>query len=439
MVDGDIVRFPENVVESVVEKMRDPANLVDGYVGTLPMRRDRISKEARVVPVATAQATLAHDLETDKLRPATQQDLADACRVVEALPGAVTGHPVYLPQDCPEMIRDLYALKVVAQHYPYSDFVEIYSPSVVPYFLEMGRVICGSDENLKENPPFSSWAFATPPFQFGRHGFEIILALKDFGLKRGYGIGGVMPILGASTPLTLAGYLVMQTAESLACNIMNWALLRRVTGYGGGPAILDMRRATPSQSAPEALLLGLACMDLQRYYGDPDPLFPYALHADSKMPDVQAGIEKTFSATVATLAGSRILSAGMGTLFMSGVASLAQLVIDYELCQNLNRMTEGFVVDAEHIGMDVIKAVGIGGSFLSEPPTLKYLRKTLFFPELADRRMVGDWQQDEQGMLAHAKAKVRKILTSDQHQEYLSPQQVKELDLIAARARTAIQ
>ena len=438
LVEEDVVRFPEAVVENVVEKMRDPANLVDGYVGTLPMRRDRIPADARVVPVATAQATLAHDLDTDKLRPATQQDLADACRVVEALPGAVTGHPIYLPQDCPELIRDLYALKVVAQYYPYSDFVEIYSPAVVPYFLEMGRVICGSEEALKENPPFASWAFATPPFQFGHHGFEIVMALKDYGLKSGYGVGGVMPILGASTPLTLSGYLVMQTAESLACNVMNWALLGRVTGYGGGPTVLDMKRATPTQSSPEAVLLDVACMDLQRYYGDIDPLFPYALHADSKTPDVQAGIEKTFSATVAVLAGSRILSAGMGTLFMSGVASLAQMVIDYELVQNLDRMTQGFEVDEEHIGMDVIKSVGIGGSFLAEPHTMKYLRKTLFFPELADRRMVGDWQQDEKGMLENAKEKVRKILGAGEQQQFLSPEQVKELDRIAARAQEAL-
>ncbi len=433
-VEGSVVRFPTAVVESVVDKMRDPANLVDGYVGTLPLRRDRISKTARVVPVATGQATLAYDLDTDKLRPATQQDLADACRVVEALPGAVTGHPVYLPQDCPEIVRDLYALKVVAQHYPYSDFVEIYSPQTVPYFLEMGRVICGSDEAMLENPPFCSWAFATPPFQFGQHGLEIILRLKERGIKRGYGVGGVMPILGASTPLTLAGYLVMQTAESLACNVMNWALLGRVTGYSGGPAILDMRLATASQSAPEAVLLDLACMDLQRYYGDPDPMLPYALQADSKMPDIQAGIEKAFSATVAVLAGSRILSAGMGCLAMSGVTSLAQLVIDYELCQYLNRLAQGFVVDEEHIGLEVIKEVGIGGSFLSEPHTRKYLRQTLYFPELTDRRMVGDWQQDGRGMLDHAKDKVRRILQAGERREYLSAEQVRELERIAAKA-----
>ena len=433
-VEDSVVRFPEALTEDIVNKMRDPGNLVDGYVGTLPLRRDRISSEALVVPVATAQATIAHDIETDELRPATQQDVMDACRVVNALPGSVTAHPVFLPQDCPEMVRDLYALKVIAQHYPYSDFVEVYTPEVVPYFLEMGRVIRGSEEALKEDPPFASWAFATPPLRFGSHGFEIVFMLMDFGLKRGYGVGGVMPVLGASTPLTLSGYLVMQTAEALACNTMNWALLGRVTGYAGGPAILDMRRATPSQSAAEAILLDVACMELQRYYGDPEPLFPYALHADAKFPDVQAGIEKAFSATVAVLAGSRVLSAGMGTLFMSGVASLAQLVIDYELCQTLEHMAKGFEVDEEHIGLDVIKEMGIGGSFLAEEHTLKYMRETLFFPELADRRMVADWQQDRKGMLDHAKDKVRKILEQGDHQEYLSPEQVRELDRIARKA-----
>jgi trimethylamine:corrinoid methyltransferase-like protein len=166
----------------------------------------------------------------------------------------------------------------------------------------MGRVICGSEESLKEAPPFCSWAFATPPLQFGRHGFDILFSFLDYGLKKGFGVGGVMPILGASTPLTLAGYLTMQTAEVLACNVMNWVLLERVSGYGAGPTILDMKLASPSQSSPEAVLLFLACMDLQRYYGETTPMFPYALSADSKSP-TSGWHDKTFSATVATLAG----------------------------------------------------------------------------------------------------------------------------------------
>ncbi|MCL4393657.1 MAG: trimethylamine methyltransferase family protein [Chloroflexi bacterium] len=433
-IEDRVVRFPEPVVEGVVEKMRDPANQDLGYTGTLPLNWNRIPKEARVVPVATGQATLAHDLDTDELRPATRQDLIQACRVVDNLPGVVTGHPVYLPQDVPEMVRDLYALVTVACHYPYSDFVEIYSPEMVPFFLEAGRVIRGSDQALKKDPPFCSWAFATPPLAFGRHGFDILFQLKDFGLERGYGVGGVMPILGASTPLTLAGYLAMQTAEALACNVINWALLGRVSGYGGGPTILDMQLTTPSQSGPEAALLFLACMDLQRYYGSSEPMFPYALAADAKFPDVQAGIEKTLTATLAVVAGSRVLSAGLGCLALSGVSSLAQIVIDYELCKSLEHLLRGFVVDTETLGLDLIKQIGIGGSFLGEQHTVRHMRQTLFFPELSDRRATGQWVLDRKGMLDRAKAKVRRILREDKEPQFLKAEQTNELERIAARA-----
>ena len=34
---GDVVKFPTTLVESVVEKMRDPANQTQGYTGTLPI------------------------------------------------------------------------------------------------------------------------------------------------------------------------------------------------------------------------------------------------------------------------------------------------------------------------------------------------------------------------------------------------------------------
>ena len=434
-VTGSTVRFPSVVVEDVVQRMRNPAFHDHGYTGTLPICWRRIPGDARVIPVATGQATKAHDLETDELRPATRQDLVQACRVTDNLPGMVTGHPVFLPQDVPPMVRDLYALITTAQHYPYSEFVEAYSPEVVPYFLEAGQVICGSAEALKRHPPFSSWAFATPPLNFGHHGFDILFQLKDFGLEEGYGVGGVMPILGASTPMTVAGYLVMQTAEVLACNVMNWALVGRVGGYGAGPTILDMRHMTPSQSAPEAALLFLASMELQRYYGNTsDPVFPYALGADAKFPDVQAGIEKTMTATLAVLAGGRILSAGAGCLALSGVASLAQLVIDYEICKGLEHLVRGFTVDRGHIALDLIKQVGIGGSFLSEPHTVKHLRQTGYFPLLADRGPADGWSLDRNGMLARAKAEVRRILSRDQHPEYLSPEQISELERIGAHA-----
>jgi trimethylamine--corrinoid protein Co-methyltransferase len=97
-------------------------------------------------------------------------------------------------------------------------------------------------------------------------------------------------------------------------------------------------------------------------------------------------------------------------------------------------MLRGFVVDAESIGLDLIKQVGIGGSFLGEEHTVQHMRDTLLFPELFDRRAPGQWLEDRQGMLEHAKAKVRQILREDQEPQFLRPEQVAELERIAMRA-----
>jgi len=97
-------------------------------------------------------------------------------------------------------------------------------------------------------------------------------------------------------------------------------------------------------------------------------------------------------------------------------------------------VVRGFTVDAEAIALDMIKAVGIGGSFLGEEHTVQHMRQTLYFPELFDRRAVGQWIEDRQGMLDHAKARVREILSEDQPPQFLSPEQASELERIAARA-----
>jgi trimethylamine--corrinoid protein Co-methyltransferase len=346
----------------------------------------------------------------------------------------ICGHPLYIPQDVPEAVRDLFALVTVAESYPYSDFVEIYSAETVPYFLEAGRAIRGSDEALKADPPFSSWAFLTSPLHIGRHGLNICFMLKDFGVQRGFGVGGTMPVVGASAPVTLSGYLVLQVAEVLACNAMNWVLRGKLTGFASGPAALDMRQMLATQSGPEVLLLFLASMDLQRYYGDPEPLFPYALSTEAKTPDIQAGIEKTSSATLAVLAGSRLLSAGVGVLYMAGIASLAQLVIDYELCKFLDRVCRGFEVTAERMGLDVIKSVGIGGSFLGELHTARHMREELFHSQLFDRRSPEQWRADGKGMLEHAKAKAREVLNTGRQTSYLGSEQVAALKRIADHA-----
>ena len=438
-VEEMVVRFPPDLMEEIVREMRtmqEPAP----YAGMLPLRvepEDAQPTKETVIPVATGQSILAQDLTTDEIRPATVVDLRDATRLVDLLPGTITAHPVYIPQDVPNAVRDIYALTTVAENYPESRFVETYSRASIPYFFEIDRVIRGSEDAVREDPPFSYWASATPPLHFGYPGLEIVLELQDRGLRTGYGVGGVMPLLGASSPVTLAGCLVSQTAETLACNVLNKVLLGRVTGYGAGPTALDMREMTPSNSSPEAVLLLLATMELERYYGNPTPIFTYVLASDAKLPDVQAGMEKALKCVLAVAAGCRVLSGGLGVLGASRLGSMAQMVIDYELCQVLNRLLRGISVTPDTLALETIKRAGIRGSFFSEEHTVRHMRNELFFSEVFDRTGA-ELGRAGSGMLDLARDRAKRLLREAPPPTYLTPEQVAEMEAIARRAQAEL-
>ncbi len=91
-----------------------------------------------------------------------------------------------------------------------------------------------------------------------------------------------------------------------------------------------------------------------------------------------------------------------------------------------------------NIGLDVIKRVGIGGTFLAEDHTLKYMRETLFFSKIFDRRMVSSWVDDRKGMLVRAKERVLDLLKKNEPIQRLTSEQIAELDRIITTAQSAL-
>ena len=134
-----------------------------------------------------------------------------------------------------------------------------------------------------------------------------------------------------------------------------------------------MSEITASQSAPEAALLFVANTELARFYGNPYPTMAYSLSSDSKSSDVQAGIEKACKALLALACAAPVLSSGVGVLAVAHVSSLAQIVLDYELAQLLDRLLDGIRVDDETLALDEIIEQGIGGSFLDHEHTVRHL------------------------------------------------------------------
>jgi trimethylamine--corrinoid protein Co-methyltransferase len=113
---------------------------------------------------------------------------------------------------------------------------------------------------------------------------------------------------------------------------------------------------------------------------------------DSKLPDAQAGHEKTLTAMLPALAGANLVY-GMGMLEMGQVLSFSQMVMDNEFAAMIKRSIRGIEVNDELMAVDVIKEVGIGGNFLGQKHTLEHVAGEQVQADMIDRRMRGGWEK----------------------------------------------
>ena len=137
--------------------------------------------------------------------------------------------------------------------------------------------------------------------------------------------------------------------------------------------------------------------------------------SDSNCLDFQRGYEAAASASFALAAGAEMLSIyGYGPVGVvgSGVGlSLEQMIVDDEGLSYLSRIRKGFEVNENTLAFDVLKKVGIGGTFLPEQHTLENFRKEQWEWDLFLRQNYPGWNNEgSRDILYRAKEKLTKIL-----------------------------
>jgi len=110
------------------------------------------------------------------------------------------------------------------------------------------------------------------------------------------------------------------------------------------------------------------------------------------------------------LAGANMIY-GLGMIDLGMTLDFGQLVVDNEIAKMTRRILEGIPVSDETVALDVIRAVGAGGHFLTEPHTLKNMRKLQAQTKLLDRQPYAQWELAGKTELnGRADAEARKIL-----------------------------
>jgi trimethylamine--corrinoid protein Co-methyltransferase len=431
--DDGTVRLPTGLVEKALRETHtsephlEQTRVGDGPEAKVFFRRQNF----RVYPGNEANIV---DYGGTARRQGTQEDVIKGIVLTNELPFLESCMPLVTPSDVPDQLGDVYGYYLCALYSkkPFGVYLsDLFTAQTV---LKMKDVVrrepARSGDDAQVNfllEPNGSLSFNTP-------GLEIALAFTDAGQRISV---GPMVMAGMDAPFSLAGALVVQNAENLLGLVM-CHILGLPGSWSASVHTLDPRHTLCSFGSPNHLLLQVGAMQLGRFYGFNDFSLNLGL-TDACSPDFQGGFEKGAGAMMALLAGAGGVGA-QGIVGADQATSLEQLVIDNEWASYINHVfDQGFEINDDTLALDVIREVGIGGTYLAEEHTARHARKTYWRSTLFNQGSWDAWMSaGGKDIYTRAHERVGQILAEHYPPHpVIRPEAVAALDQIMVDAKEA--
>jgi trimethylamine--corrinoid protein Co-methyltransferase len=331
-------------------------------------------------------------------------------------------HGIVNPQDIPQEGFDRILFSTDMKNTSRNYYSQALGAQGVRDQVAMASLVAGGEEAFRRRPFFSIVLCMLSPLIHPRLRLEELMACAQEGVPL-YIEADAMP--GATTPVTLAGTLVEQTA-----NVLTGVCLAQMIRpglpciYSIASAIMDMATGNYSGGAPETQILHAATAQVAHYFNLPCQA---GTGIESTLPDAQAGYERGLQILTCALAGADFVHLSVGMLEQMLTASYEQCLIDNEILGAAFRIVRGLEVNRETLALELIKRVGIGGNYLAEEHTVRHLREVTWFPGLTNRTKWDPWMAaGGQDMRQRAAAQAREILGRPRPQ-HLEPKLAAEL------------
>ncbi|MGD8505572.1 MAG: trimethylamine methyltransferase family protein [Candidatus Bathyarchaeota archaeon] len=328
------------------------------------------------------------DLETGECRTPTMMDAKQLVRLMDALENIHINYPPASISDVPEQVSDIYSFAIGIRNSSKCMMGSSHSGSAAQDSIRIAAALVGGEEELRKRPAIAGYVDPVSPLTHGKGMIEAIFEYANYAQPI---FITAMTLAGGTGPATLAGILVQQNAEILSGLLIAY-LVNPLTPviYGSVSCPLDMKTGVSSTGSPEVGLLGVASVQMAKYYGMPCDV---GAQSNAKMPDAQASYEKTMSLIMGVMAGADLIDLFAGSMESFRTTSYEQMVIDNELAGMALRCAEGIVVNAETMAKDVIDRVGPGGHYLADKHTLDWFQREHYRPTVSDRRTRDNWEK----------------------------------------------
>jgi len=368
--DNQRVRFPRPMTAEFVESFRQESS----------RSQEVLRFAAPALPtLGTQVAQLYYDYPQHQQRTGNKEDFIHLLKLGDVLhPAEGVGHCLLLTE-VPPMIEPLEAAMLLAEyaHQPKPAFA--WNVRQVNFLAQMGEILGIVD--------WFEWGAIciAHPLRFDRDVADKFVRRVNAGTPTGL---TAMPVAGATTPVTVEGFIVVASAELIAGWIAARVLNPEVGLVGSMWAgTVDMKTGTVSYCAFDAMYYAFACVEFVRRWCGMTVSVGGGEYCDAKVPGLYTALEKAYKAmTIAAFTG-QLPCIGQGMLAEGKTISPVQLLLERDLATGLQSMHGALDPTPEKMGLSAIRRVDLGlhTSHLETEHTLSHFRHCLWLPELIER------------------------------------------------------
>jgi trimethylamine--corrinoid protein Co-methyltransferase len=377
-----LVRMNENKVKKLIEGAPSEIRLCGQDEAN-----DIILGGRRVYAGTGGTALNIYDPSTNQKRLAGLEDLRCITRLVDKLDNIhfflLPTYPNELPFEQVDANRFFAGLDNTTKHI----MGGVYTLDGAEQVIRMAQIVAGSAENLRQRPLISMIACIISPLRIDKTYGDLLVTIAGNGIPVAC---PAEPLCGATSPVTLAGNLVVQTVDSLA-GVMLTQIVNPGTPvlFGSVATNTDLRDLKYLAGSVEMGLLNAAGAQMAQYYQL--PFYATGGMTDSKTLDAQSGYESALTGLLCALSGANFIHDAAGLMEFAMTVSYEKYVIDNEILGMVMRAVDGIKVDDDTLAFDLIKQVGPGGDFVAARHTRHFMRSEHYQPSLSDRNSQEEW------------------------------------------------
>jgi trimethylamine--corrinoid protein Co-methyltransferase len=325
---------------------------------------------------------------TGETQNATMEDLKRIARLVDGLDNIhILLLPTYPNELEPELVdvnRFYAGLDNTSKHI----MGGVYTLEGVEQVIKIAEIAAGSPEKLRQRPIISMITCVISPMVLDKHYGDLLIPIAKSGIPV---VCPSEPLCGATSPITLAGNVTIQTVDSLI------GVMLAQSANPGTPVIFgsvatntDLTDLKYLAGSVEMGLLNAAGAQMAQFYKL--PFYATGGMTDSKVLDSQSGYESALTNLLCALAGANFIHDSAGLMEFAMTVCYEKYVIDNEILGMVMRAVEGIKVNDDTIALDIIREVGPGGNFVASKHTRRFMRTEHYQPTLSNRNYRNTWE-----------------------------------------------